>query len=126
MDRIGNAYRTTVRKMNKRFLGKKGTYTVRQFSGTDTATGIVDTSGSTVNIMAQPMPLSVREMIRFTEAGYRNIEARWAIQQQEVPDVKPGDLMTVTGFTYQVLAEPPPMLDEFGISWIAYTRRVHI
>lgn len=123
MNKLARAFDRATQKMD-RLYGVDGQYTSRELSGVDLTTGQQTITERACAVKVRAFPLSQRDLIELSQAGIDQVETRWSMRAAYVADVKPQDVLSVSGFNYEVLGTPGAILDEFGVEWTIYTRRI--
>jgi len=91
-------------------------------TGVNTITYSPLESVTTPNAKVRSVSLSAYELAQLSNAGLGQVDATWRIRSAYVAEVKAGDLITVSGSTYEVL-DGGAMLDVLRLLWTVHTRR---
>ena len=123
MNKIGKQFDRMTSRMDK-LIGLDAIYTSRSYGDLDLITGEQTISELPCRVKVRPMPLSRRDLVELAQAGLTQVETRWSMRAAYVSDVKAQDMLSVSGFNYEILDTPSSELDEFGVEWTLYTRRI--
>lgn len=127
MNRIMRAMDRVTAQMDKdKFIGKPATFVIRTFGEVDVDTGVQEVEEFPIPVRVRSWPISVQEVSGFTQAGITEHMTRWCMRAHYVDDIQPGYMLYVLGFQYEVMQEPAAQLDEHGIDWVIYTRRMRV
>ena len=102
--------------------GTPATYKVPTGSTFDVTTGQTVVTFSETSIRVRPAQLSVVERSELSRAGFTQFDQAWKFRKAYVSDVRPGHLLDVSGFTYEIVAGGV-QLDELQLEWTVFTRR---
>ena len=91
-------------------------------TGDNTITYSPAESSTTPNARVRSAALSAYELAKLSQAGLTQIDATWKMRSAYASEVKAGDLITVGGFTYEVISGGA-MLDVLRLLWTIHTRR---
>jgi hypothetical protein len=116
--------RTTKRVDQPDLLGQDAVYKTVVYGDVDASTGLQSSTETSIPVKIRAWPIMTRDRMALAQAGLRQVDARWSLRAAYIETVNPGDRIEVSGFTYEVQDEPSAVLDEFGIDWIIYTRRM--
>jgi len=123
MNALSRAIDRTTRQID-RAIGVRALFKSVKYGDLDLLTGTQSDLSTTCRVWIRERPISIRELTTLSQAGLTQIEKRWSLRAAYVTTVKPGDVITQGGRSYEVLSDPASSLDEFGIEWTIYTRRV--
>lgn len=120
--RVINRADAMLTRLDKHY-GLSATYKVPTGSTLNVTTGAtVVTFDETTGIKVRPAKLSVTELSSLSQAGFTQIDQVWKLRKAYAADVRPGHLLDVGGFLYEII-EGGIQLDELQLEWTLFTRR---